>query len=85
MLPEKDSVLEKSPHFYPNNIIVCSYAALYAATYLLPNFMQECKRYALENRLREKVVVIGGGFAGLSAVAVASCWSHYGGTNRLKC
>jgi hypothetical protein len=41
MLPEKDSVLEKPPHFDPNNILVCSYAALYAATYLLPNFMQE--------------------------------------------
>jgi hypothetical protein len=23
MLPEKDSVLEKPPHFDPNNIILC--------------------------------------------------------------
>ena len=45
MLPEKDSVLEKPPHFDPNNIILCFYAALYAATYLLPNFMQEMLGY----------------------------------------
>ena len=45
MLPEKDSVLEKPPHFDPNNIILCFYAALYAATYLLPNFVQEMLGY----------------------------------------
>ena len=45
MLPEKDSVLEKPPHFDPNNIILCFYAALYAATYLLLNFVQEMLGY----------------------------------------
>jgi hypothetical protein len=45
MLTEKDSVLEKPPHFDPNNIILCFYAALYAATYLLLNFVQEMLGY----------------------------------------
>jgi DHA2 family multidrug resistance protein len=45
MLSEKDSVLEKPPHFDPNNILLCFYAARYAATDLLPNFVQEMLGY----------------------------------------